>query len=128
MDKRCYIINSISELSRFKYEKDNLKPNYDNSFLNTENSFKKFNTNKKFFRAITTNYDINKPKNLEATNQNPEKFKLLLKAQENLKKKILEKQNPKKDNVSGQTIENKLNQQIKKLLKYGFNNKIKSLE
>ena len=82
----------------------------DNSFLNTENSFKKFNTNKKFFRAITTNYDINKPKNLEATNQNPEKFKLLLKAQENLKKKILEKQNPKKDNVSGQTIENKLNQ------------------
>ena len=33
-----------------------------------------------------------------------------LKAQENLKKKILEKQNPKKDNAPGQTNENKLNQ------------------
>ena len=47
----------------------------DNSFLNT---VKKFNTNKKFLRAITNNYDINKPKNLEATNQNLEKFKFLL--------------------------------------------------
>ena len=33
-----------------------------------------------------------------------------LKAQENLKKKILEKPNPKKDNAPGQTNENKLNQ------------------
>ena len=38
----------------------------DNNFLNTENSFKKFNTNKKFLWVITTNYDINKPNNLEA--------------------------------------------------------------
>ena len=38
----------------------------DNNFLNTENSFKKFNTNKKFLRVITINYDINKPNNLEA--------------------------------------------------------------
>ena len=34
--------------------------------MNTENGFKKFNTNKKFLRVITINYDINKPNNLEA--------------------------------------------------------------
>ena len=83
---------------------ENRKYEEENSLFNNENSFnkqKKFNKNKLFKRGITTNYDNILPKKSENINQTPEKFKLLLKAQENLKKKNLEKLNSfKKDSGS----------------------------
>ena len=80
---------------------ENRKYEEENSLFNNENSFnkqKKFNKNKLFLRGVTTNYDNILSKKSEIINQTPEKFKLLLKAQENLKKKNLEKINSlKKD-------------------------------
>ena len=98
---------------------ENKKYEEENSLFNNENSLnkskKKINKNKKFFRAITQKIELpfNKANNINIINNNqtPENFKLLLKAQENLKKKNLEKmQSFKKENTSTQdkNIEKKI--------------------
>ena len=77
----------------FNYKKYENKKYEDENSLNADNSLnkpKKINKNKMFLRAVTTNYDIVSKKS-ENINKTPENFKLLLKAQENLKKKNLEK-------------------------------------
>ena len=98
---------------------ENKKFDEENS-LNIDNSLnksRKVNKNKMFFRATTTNYDNVLSKKNVNFNQNPDNFKLLLKAQENLKKKNLERLNSlKKDsglsqdkNYEKKTSQKKLN-------------------
>ena len=90
------------------YENKKYNYNYneeESSLFRNENKPKKFNKHKAFFRAVTTNYDMQKEKKIENANQQNESFKLLLKAQGNLKKKNLEKQLSKKDSDSSQFIE-----------------------
>ena len=87
---------NLNLYDNFYNKKDNENKKYEeeNSLFNYETSFNKpnqFNKNKLFLRGVTTNYDNIPHKKSEFINQTPEKFKLLLKAQENLKKKNLEK-------------------------------------
>ena len=87
---------NLNLYDNFYNKKDNENKKYEeeNSLFNYETSFNKpnqFNKNKLFLRGETTNYDNILHKKSEFINQTPEKFKLLLKAQENLKKKNLEK-------------------------------------
>ena len=105
---------NLNEHTNFNNYKGNENRKYEEeiSLFNNENSFnksKKINKNKLFFRGITTNYDNIFPKrteNIQNTHPTQEKFKLLLKAQENLKKKNLEKlQSLKKDSDSIQDKE-----------------------
>ena len=113
---------------------ENKKYEEENSLFNNENSLnkskKKINKNKKFFRANTQNieFPFNKANNINIINNNqtPENFKLLLKAQENLKKKNLEKmQSFKKENTSTQdkNIEKKISAK-----KFNFNIPEKEIE
>ena len=101
----------------YENKKDN---DEDTSLLINEKSYNKFKPKKTFFRAITTNYDITKGKKIDNGNQNSENFKLLLKAQENLKKKNMEKaqQISKKESDSSQTKDKKISSK-----KLNYNNK-----
>ena len=102
-----------------KYEEENSLFNYETSF----NKPNKFNKNKLFLRGVTNNYDNILHKKSEFINQTPEKFKLLLKAQENLKKKNLEKISfLKKD--SGQILDKNYEQRISEK-KINYNNQEK---
>lgn len=101
-------LNEQSNISNIK-KYENKKYNEEITQSNMENSFKKFNKHKLFFRAATTNFDIVKPKDSENINPNQESFKLLLKAQENLRKKNLEKQQIiKKDSGLSQIVDKKI--------------------
>ena len=101
-------LNEQSNIFNIKgYE--NKKYNEEINQLNMENSFKKFNKHKLFFRAATTTFDIIKPKKSVNINPEQESFKLLLKAQENLKKKNLEKQQIiKKDSGLSEFVDKKI--------------------
>ena len=116
-----------SNLFNYKgYENKKYNYNYneeESSLFRNENKPKKFNKQKAFFRAATQNYDKPKEKKIENANQQNESFKLLLKAQENLKKKNLEKQLSKKENDSSQFIEKKVSSK-----KVTFSNQDKIIE
>ena len=100
-----------------KDSNDNKRTNEEEiSLFNFENSFRNLTKkkNKLFLRAVTSNYAlISNPKKYENSNdninigQNTENFKLLLKAQENAKKKILEKGQSSKDNANINNIKEK---------------------
>ena len=100
------------QTNNFYNHKGNETKKYDegNSLFNNEsfsNKPKNINKNKLFFRAATQNFDIRFRKGdnnvNNANNETPEKFKLLLKAQENLNKQNFEKMKSfNKDNGSTQ--------------------------
>ena len=101
-DEQSNIFNYKGKENRKFYDEEN-------SLFHYENNANKFNKKKTFFRAATTSYNIIKGKKIENANQNNESFKLLLKAQENLKKKNMEKaqQLTKKESDSSQFLEKK---------------------
>ena len=108
------------------YENKKYNYNYneeESSLFHSENKPKKFNKQKAFFRAATQNFDKLREKKFDNVNQENESFKLLLKAQENLKKKNLEKQISKKESDSSQFIENKISSK-----KVTFSNQDKIME